>query len=332
MNESVTRREFVHDAGRLAAGLGLAALAARRAAAAEPPKRLRVACRDVFLKLAEQKDCWPAMEALGAEGVEATLREDLWLPILVHRGQPYSLATAAGVRQLADDMRAAGRRVTALCTYNRFEERPDLEVEWCTKAARAAAVLGIPCLRIDVVPQKLPIPQFLDACIPHLKKLMDVAEKTGVAFAIENHGHATNDPEFLGPLFERVGSKRLGLTLDTGNFYWFGHPLSRVYELMETYASRIFHTHTKSIRYPADQRERRRPAGWEYAKYTCPIYEGDIDFRRVIKILRAAGYSNDLCVEDESLARAPAEQHRAIFAKELAYLKDLLAQAGAGGV
>ena len=119
-----------------------------------------------------------------------------------------------------------------------------------------------------------------------LKRVIETTEDTGVAFGIENHGGTTNDPEFLKPLFDRVGSKRLGLTLDTGNFYWFGHPLSKVYELYEAFAPRVCHTHCKSIRFPETEREKQRPMGWEYGKYNCPIYEGDIDFRRVVKILR----------------------------------------------
>ena len=122
-----------------------------------------------------------------------------------------------------------------------------------------------------------------------------------MAFAVENHGTTTNDPVFLNALFEKVGSKRLGLTLDTGNFYWFGHPLSKVYELYETFAPRVFHTHCKSIRYPAAEREKQRPMGWKYDQYTCPLGEGDIDFARVAAILHKAGYHNDLCIEDESL-------------------------------
>ena len=111
---------------------------------------------------------------------------------------------------------------------------------------------------------------------------MAATADTGVRFGIENHGNTTNDPEFLAALFDGVGSKRLGLTLDTGNFYWFGHPLSKLYGLYEQFAPRAFHTHCKSIRYPEDDRERQRPMGWKYGEYNGPIYDGDIDFGRVV--------------------------------------------------
>jgi sugar phosphate isomerase/epimerase len=83
--------------------------------------------------------------------------------------------------------------------------------------------LGVPAIRIDVVPAKLARSEFLKLAADALAKIIADTEPTGVAFAIENHGTTTNDPAFLSALFEKVGSQRLGLTLDTANFYWFGH-------------------------------------------------------------------------------------------------------------
>ena len=307
-----------------AATVGAAAVLRGIAPAAESKPRLCLACRDTHLGVTGQPDCWAALGSIGAEGVEAAIGEDLSLRGLFHPQRKYSGATDAGIEQLATDMKAAGRRITALCMYNRFEERPDFEIQWCMKAARAAQAWGAKAIRIDVVPRKLPAAQFLELSVATLKKLMEATEPTGVAFGIENHGGTTNNPDFLTPLFERVGSERLGLTLDTGNFYWYGHPLAKVYELYAAFASRVVHTHCKSIRYPEDQRERQRPVGWEYGKHNCPIDQGDIDFRRVVKTLTDAGYSNDLCVEDESLGRLPAADRSAVLAKEIRYLKDLV--------
>jgi len=118
-----------------------------------------------------------------------------------------------------------------------------------------------------------------------------------------------------------VGSDRFGVTIDTANFYWFGYPLSRLYEIYTEFAPHACHTHCKSIRYPADQREKQRPTGFEYGKYCCPVYEGDIDFRRVAAILYKAGYTGDLCVEDESLRHFPESQRCEVLRKEIAHLR-----------
>jgi sugar phosphate isomerase/epimerase len=86
----------------------------------------------------------------------------------------------------------------------------------------------------------------------------------------------------------------------------------------------VVHTHCKSIRYPADKKNIRRDIGWEYGKYNCPIYEGDIDFKRIVKILRNAGYQGDLCVEDESLGKYPANEQADVLRKEIVMLKGLV--------
>jgi sugar phosphate isomerase/epimerase len=323
MGASLNRREFLAGSGRLVAGAAAASLV-RAAAAEESKPGLCLACRDAHLTQTGRKDCWAALESIGAEGVEASVGDDLALAGLFHPGRRYSVATPADIETLQADMKAAGRRISAFCMGNRFEDRPDFEIECCTKVARAAQALQVKAIRIDVVPHKLAPAEFLDFSVQTLKKLIEATEPTGVAWAIENHGGTTNNPEFLAPLFDRVGSPRLGLTLDTGNFYWFGHPLSKVYELYEAFAARVRHTHCKSIAFPESEREKRRPVGWEYGKYNCPIYAGDIDFRRVVKVLRAASYGNDLCVEDESLEKFPANERGAILAREIRHLKDFL--------
>jgi len=325
MKTLFNRREFLAQSSRAAVAAGAASLAPWGAFAQEKPRRLCLACRDVMLRHSGLKDCWSALDSLGAEGVEVIVGEDLSLPGLFHPERRYTAANDAGIEALRADAKTAGKRITALCMSNRFDERPDVEIDWATKTARAASALGVKAVRIDVVPHKLPRAEFLDFAVGALKRLIEATEGTGVAFGIENHGGTTNDPEFLGPLFDRVGSPRLGLTLDTGNFYWFGHPLSDVYKLCESFAPRVFHTHCKSIAYPESEREKRRPVGWEYGKYTCPVYQGDIDYRRVVKILLAAGYANDLCVEDESLSKFPEAERHGVLAKEIRYLGEALA-------
>lgn len=282
-----------------------------------------VTCRDVMLRRSGAKDCWEAMELYGVDGVESDITDELTLPALFDEGQTYSLATPEERNRLRAALEKSGKKITALCMHNRFEQRPEFEIEWCTKVAEAAAELTIPAVRIDVVPAKMRREEFLPFVSDILKRVIAATESTGIKFAIENHGNTTNDPEFLDALFARVDSPRLGLTLDTGNFYWFGHPLSRLYDIYEHFASRVFHTHCKSINYPPEEREKQRPMGWEYAKYHSPINKGDIDFRRVLAILKAAGYQNDLCIENEGLGNLSAEQAIATVQKEVAYLREI---------
>jgi sugar phosphate isomerase/epimerase len=248
---------------------------------------------------------------------------DLSLPGLFHPTTKYTAATSAGIEQLVADAKAAGMKITGFCLHNQFEQQPDVEVELCTRLAKVAQGLGVSTIRLDVVPASLPRPEFLKVAVKSLKRIIQGTESTGVLFGVENHGNTTNDPAFLIPLFDGVGSDRLGLTLDTGNFYWFGHPLSKIYELVEAFAPRVFHTHCKNIRYPAEDREKQRPMGLKYDVYGCPIDEGDVDYAKVAAILKKAGYHNDFCIENEFLSRTPGEGATKTLAREIAFLKNI---------
>ena len=323
MQGTATRREFLGQTAALGAGLIAGTALSARATANTESSPMRVTIRDAHLKHTGLPDCWTALQRIGAEGVEAVLNDDLELPELFHPEERYTAATAAGREQVQARAEAAGQRITAFCMFNRFEERPDFEVQWCRKAAEIAGELNVAAIRIDVVPRTMEQDAFLKHAIGVLKRVIEATESTGARFAVENHGRFTNDPDFLAALFHGVGSQRLGLTLDTANFYWFGHPLSKLYEIYERFADRTFHTHCKSIRYPEEYREQRRPMGWRYAEFHSPIYEGDIDFERVVAILKQAGYSDDLCIESASHRGRTGPEVLTMFAKEVDMLKRL---------
>lgn len=322
MISAVNRRVFLRHSSCMLAGTVAAAISRRDAVAAEDRPALTLACGDATLQHVKEADCWSALNVIGAQGVEATIAEDLSFPRLFHPTRQYSAATPEGLAALKEDLQAAGCRITALAMHNQFDVRPEKEVEWTAKAAEVARALGVPAIRIDVVPRQADVPNFLQFTVETLKKVLAASESTGVAFGVENHGKITNDPEFLAAMFRGVGSDRLGLTLDTGNFYWFGHPLSKLYGLYQQFAPRVFHTHCKSIKYPADQRDAQRSMGWKYGEFNCPLDQGDIDFRRVVKILRDAGYRNDLCIEDESLGKLSESERAAALAREIVHLRE----------
>jgi len=329
-HELMSRRRWLWEAGGLAAGMCLSRcgfrLAERAIAAESVPGKKPVwplAMREVMLRHLKPTNIWSAAKQMGLEGMEVSITEKLELPHLVHPDGPYTAADIAGLNRLRKDMESAGVRITAFCMFNRFAERPEMEADWCGRVARVAKALGVPAIRIDVVAPKMSKEDFLPLAIKALRKAMAEVEPTGVPLAIENHGAATNDPEFLDALFRGVGSPLLGLTLDTGNFYWYGHPLSKLYEIFERFASRVFHTHLKGINYPVEKREVQRPMGWEYAKYQCPIYQTDVDLHRVAAILDQAGYRGDLCIENEGLGGKPPAEVEAILKKELALLAEL---------
>ena len=71
-----------------------------------------------------------------------------------------------------------------------------------------------------------------------------------------------------------------------------------------------------------------REGGWKYEEYVAPLYEGDIDHAVVLGLLQEAGYTGDVCIEDESLSHFEEGTARvAVLEKDVAYVKALITQA-----
>ncbi len=317
----LSRRRFI-GASAMIGGAALVGPAFPMAQGASA-RRWPVSCRDPLLKIAGQGGWAEAMAALGVRALEVDVNEKLECPALATPAGPHRLDTDDAVRRLQADLKERGVGITAFCLHNRLDERLEQEIAWTRRVAEASQQLGIDVIRIDVVPRKVAVDEFLPFAIQACRKLCEAVEATGVRLGLENHGRITNDPAFLDRLFDGVGSSRLGLTLDAANFYWFGHPLDEVYRIIEKFAPRAFHTHCKNIAYPEDRRQTRRPMGWEYGKCSAPVPEGDIDFGRVVRLLREAGYRGDLCLENECVGRFPAGEQAGLLRREIEALKRL---------
>lgn len=57
-----------------------------------------------------------------------------------------------------------------------------------------------------------------------------------------------------------------------------------------------------------------------------PLYEGDIDLKRVIRVLREAGYTGDLTIEDESLGKYVEEERKIVLKKDIEFIKKLISE------
>jgi len=270
------------------------------------------------------------LQALGFDAVELNYgRDGCVRSITGFAGQPkLSLDSASGIRQLQDQLASAGCRVSALLLSNDFGTADvDAEVRWVVSAVRAAARLGVPVVRIDAImhgERDMPTEKRARHFAECMARVLEATSDTGVDMGIENHGFQGNDPDFLDQVLSAVDSPRVGLTLDTGNFYWAGHPISRVYEILEHFAPRCKHTHAKNIKYPEEMRDVKREVGWRYGEYVSPLRDGDIDHARVVQILKNGGYDRDLCLEDESLGKWDADGRIAVLKDDAAFFKEIL--------
>ncbi|MFP4027456.1 MAG: sugar phosphate isomerase/epimerase family protein [Candidatus Brocadiia bacterium] len=284
-----------------------------------------VSVRDCMLASTGVSDPVAALREVGVNSTEVAVGKDATVATFTGEDESLELGSDEDLSALGSVLQENDLSICAFLMGNDFSsDEYDQEVDALVTTCQAAETLGVPAVRIDLIPRQgdMPEDEFITRCLEATDQALGAC--ADVDLGIENHGGTSNRPEFLDKVFERSSSERLGLTLDTGNFYWFGHPLEMVYELMEKYGPRINHTHCKNIAYPEDIQNERREVGYEYGEYVAPIYEGDIDHKRVVSILSQAGYDRSLCVEDESLGHFPDDERAEVLQKDVDYLKSIV--------
>lgn len=286
-----------------------------------------ISIRDNLVKHAGFDTVVDGLRALGLACVEVEVGRDFQAQSLDGDNR-YSLTSDEELAAFRTHLNEVGIRICAFLMANDFNSAdPEAEIAWVATVVEAAGKLAIPSVRIDSAmsgQDEMELSDRVRIFSDSLGRIISETASQNVQLGIENHSSKGNDPDFLDGVLEEVASPRLGLTLDTGNFYWSGIPLAKVYKIIEHFAPVVKHTHVKNINYPIDQREKQRPAGWEYMKYVSPLDEGDIDHNKVVQLLRAAGYSGDLTIEDESLGKFPVEERPSILQRDVKYLKDVL--------
>lgn len=289
---------------------------------------LNLAVRDQSVPVAAGQSLFEVLREIGVRAIEAMVDADGLLPyVRGAEGTPLSVGDSAAIGELKQCLAREGMRVCALLVATDFSgDDADRHVEWAAQVVEAARELAAPVVRIDTFTanKSLSPPQVQENLIRRIRRLLQQTAESGVDLGMENHGPISNDPEFLDGVLSAVPDPRLGLTLDSGNFYWFGHPRGDVYRLIEKYAPRTKHTHLKNINYPAALADRRREIGQDYKQYCCPLHEGSLDLKRVMDILRRAGYRRDFCIEDESLFKMAEHERIMVLRREVEALRQAL--------
>lgn len=271
------------------------------------------------------------LDALGMNSVELVYDRDKTVFSLDGTaGTKTSLATQADLDSFAYKLSGFKIKVSALLLANDFSA-DDLqkELEWVVSSLHAAHRFGAKAVRIDAHMSKegeWPIEKRIQHFADCMAQILDATKDLDVSMGIENHGQKGNEQEFLDTVLNKVNSPRLGLTVDTANFYWYGYPIKRVHEIIKHFAPRVKHTHLKSIHYPADKRDIQREIGWAYDEYASGLREGDIDIDFIIKTLKTAGYRGDLCIENEGLGHYDIEGQKSALKDDAAYLRELIAK------
>lgn len=329
----LTRRQFVHSVAVAALSLPAAMATGLESKPSQTHNRGRgiyVSVRDEILMAGNFASVAEGLAFCGLNGLEIAVNRDYTVRAIVPTtDRPrLKLDNPDDVKRLAAQIAENNIRVSAFLLPNNFNA-PDIDSEltWVTKVIQVAGELKIPAARIDAIMQgadSFTQEQRSAIFAKGVKYVLDHTKGVPVDLGIENHGVQGNNADFLEGQIKMVGSRRLGITMDVGNFYWAGYPLDTVYDILKQLAPYAKHTHVKNINYPEDIRNKRREPGYEYGKYMCPIPEGNIDVRKVVSFLKAAGYKRDLCIEDESLGKFDEATRRANLKAAADYLKALV--------
>jgi len=126
------------------------------------------------------------------------------------------------------------------------------------------------------------------------------AQQHGVTLALENHGLLAGRSDQVRAIIQQVGSLALRANLDTGNFLLVGqNPVDAARELGPLVAL----THLKDFRRvgPTDTGHVFR--GLDGTGFTGAVLgEGLVDLRKILDVLRSAGYDGWLSLEYEGSA------------------------------
>lgn len=190
-------------------------------------------------------------------------------------------------------VQARGLKVSALAAGNDFvvldEDQIAYQVARMKRCCGLAKILGTNILRTEGGQPKDSVPEerWAEAIAGCFKRLAEFAESEGITFAMDNHGYCTNDGDRQLAIIKAVGSKSVGVNLDTMNYRWFGHDIptiNRFYEILAPYA---VHVHMKDGR------------GSRQQYVGAALGEGEIDLGHAVRCLKEAGYDGVWCAEYE---------------------------------
>ena len=187
----------------------------------------------------------------------------------------------------------AGIVATSLGGYCDFAQVDDdaleAQIDGFATYCQRATKLGIPIVRAFAgdVKEGHSLTDFEERIISAFAQLMERIAGLDVTVGIENHGRLANDGLFLRRLIETVASPKLGMTIDTGNFYWAGHAPETVDRFIKLLAPYTVNVHIKDVAYQGGK------------TVFVPAGRGIVDLPRLYALLEGTGYAGAIISEYE---------------------------------
>jgi sugar phosphate isomerase/epimerase len=246
--------------------------------------------------------------ALGFEYVEPLVHNGREL--LSEAGYYHSFSMDDDPREMREILDRYGVKPSGLSAHSPLM-RPEISVDYLRRAIRFAADLGAPVVNTDEGPKPAWMSDEDAFAIMRytLAVVLRTAARYGIYVAIEPHQIYSRRTEGLLRIATLVESPWLRVNYDTGNAYLGGED---PYQGLEAVKDRVVHVHAKDISIRQSEAERGKVTGTPVG---CACGDGVIDWRRVVEILRSAGYQGVLSVECGSSDQA---------ARSLAHLRALV--------
>jgi len=181
--------------------------------------------------------------------------------------------------------------------------RPDVSVPYIRQAIRFAREIGAPVVNTDegIKPAWMSEEMAWTVMKYSLEMIARTAARYGIYVGIEPHGVYTTRVQDLIRIVELVDSPWIKINFDTGNSFLAGSdPIADLQKV----ADRVVHVHAKDINLEHAARERGKVTGTPVG---CACGDGLVDWRQVVRVLKAAGYRGVLSVEcgtEEEAARS----------------------------
>jgi len=218
--------------------------------------------------------------------------------------------------QIKQMMAEAGVKISALSSHSDLLN-PEWGVLYARKGIRYAKALGVDVVQIteDMYPPKWMTEQDAYAIMKvNLRAITETCAENGVYLGVEQHGPYTANINRLLRILELVDSPWIRVNYDTGNTFLAGED---PYAMLEAIASKAVHVHAKDISAKQAEEERGKVTGTAVG---CACGEGVIDWHRVIRQLKQAGFTGVLSVECGTEDQA---------ARSLSHLNKVLSELGA---
>lgn len=252
--------------------------------------------------------CIEATARLGYKYIELNVMTGREL--IAEAGYSASISMERDPLEIKEMLDARGLKVSGLSCHAPLAQ-PEVSVPFHTQAILWADALRAPCINTDegIVPKWMGNAQAFAMIQYSLTKILAVAERHKVHLALEPHQKFTVKLPLYQKILGLVKSPYLSCNPDTGNIFMSG---GDPYAFIGAIAKRVVHVHAKDVKVTKEVgKVTGVPSG-------CACGDGVIDWPRVVRILRKAGFKGVLAVEcgtEEQAARSIAHLRKVLRQK-----------------